>query len=371
MRPNIPTCLITGDQSHLHTEIIASLSYSTHCRYTLMQKMENNTLSPHLTIKEKVENNEQFDFALSINNKKVVFKKFRNPTSISKLSLLKISDTKVESEIEEPFTAMRSYKEWCYDAFSVYLMYDFEANIVSIGVIGYQGSKFCVLDHQNDFSKTLLILILRKIRSKLLPDFSKIIKVSIKRNGNSLHLIFPDVIDFLEVRLLRACGINLGLIMIQDLYQRRVRTYRFVVARQSIKEKFPKLDLNYSRVYYDLDETLVWEGKPLKQGTDYLMKFVEFGSEVNLITRHTYDIHQTLINAGIDPKVFTNILKVKKNEKKSFYMTEKSILIDNEFSERLDTYLNVRAVPLNIDQLEFLSFQGYLSKIEKKYAHKR
>ena len=41
-------------------------------------------------------------------------------------------------------------------------------------------------------------------------------------------------------------------------------------------------------------------------------------------------------------------------------MSEKSILIDNEFSERLDTYMNVRAVPLNIDQLEFLNLQGLI-----------
>ena len=355
MRPNIPTCLVVGDKSNLHSEIIASLSYSTHCQYTLMHNMENKTLSPFLTIKEKVENNERFDFVLSIYNEKVVFKKFINPTSYTKLNHQKIG-TFVGSEIEDSLTKTRSYKEWSYDGFSVYLMYDFKANEVPLGIIAYEGNKFCVLDHQNDFSKNLFMLIFRKMKSKLLPDASKIVRITIKKDGSSIQMLFSDVIDFLEVRLLRACGINLGLLMIQDLYQRKVRSYRFVMARNSSKEDFPQLDLNYSRVYYDLDETLVWEGKPLKQGKYYLMKFVELGSEVNLVTRHTHDIHQTLIQTDIDPRIFTNIFKVKDSEKKSFYMSKKSILIDNEFSERLDTYMNASSVPLNIDQLEFLSF---------------
>ena len=311
-------------------------------------------LSPHRKIKKMVGQDEQFDFALTITNDRVAFIKAEKPASFVKTTDLINCESKEVTGVIGAVDSMVKSTTKRYDMVSMYFLYDFSSSLVPVGVIGYEGTGVCVLDHNDSDVQYLTDLVVRQVKAATQSAQGKIIKAIMKHEPTSITIGFGDRLDYLEVRLLRASGINLGLIMIQDLYRRKIRTYRFVTTRIHDKNEFPTLELDASKVYYDLDETLVWEGKPLGQGIKYLRQFVDTGFKVSLLTRHKYDIYQTLSQIEVDPLIFTEIIKVQAEEKKSSYIREHSLFIDNEFPERVDAYKNASAVCLGVDQLEFL-----------------
>ena len=158
--------------------------------------------------------------------------------------------------------------------------------------------------------------------------------------------------------LYRAAGINLPLISIQNLLKRKVQTLRFVeskdircLARQdSIHFKF-----DYDTVYFDLDETLVWNGKPIRELVEFLFAQKRLGKTIILITRHTNDVVGTLSQIEVDSSVFDEIIVVAPDELKSSYINRRgSIFIDNEFPQRLDVRKNCGIPVLNLDQIDFV-----------------
>jgi len=74
---------------------------------------------------------------------------------------------------------------------------------------------------------------------------------------------------------------------------------------------------------------------------------------INLITRHEKSILTSLINANIDHKIFNKIIYVDHSKKKSAFIPNDSLFIDNDFIERIDAFKNSGAISINLDQIDF------------------
>ena len=73
-----------------------------------------------------------------------------------------------------------------------------------------------------------------------------------------------------------------------------------------------------------------------------------------LITRHKFNILDTLKKLLIDESFFDEIIKVNPNQKKSSFIKDNSLFFDNEFPERLDVHLNCDIPALDLDQIDFI-----------------
>jgi hypothetical protein len=154
----------------------------------------------------------------------------------------------------------------------------------------------------------------------------------------------------------RAKGINLPLMAVQDYMERDLLTLpnphvalveRCIVTRA-------RLDCEYDTVYVDLDETLIIDGFAVPQTMAFLYQSIAAGKKIVLLTRHRYDVAQTLASARIDIAIFDRIVVLRDDESKASYVTPGSIFIDNHFPERL-AVAKACAVPvLDVDAVDFL-----------------
>ena len=99
-----------------------------------------------------------------------------------------------------------------------------------------------------------------------------------------------------------------------------------------------KLDLSYSTVYFDFDDTLVFDRKYYNPiAFAFLLQCKNEGKRVLLITRHCFPINETLKSLHIDKRLFDEIISIPREMKKSEFINDADgILIDNSFSDRLD-----------------------------------
>lgn len=98
-----------------------------------------------------------------------------------------------------------------------------------------------------------------------------------------------------------------------------------------------KIDCDFKRVYLDFDDTLVEERKYYKPDVfAFLLQCLNKKIEVVLLTKHKYDIFDTLNNMYIDKRLFSNIIMVENGREKYEYMDmdKPSIMIDNSYRER-------------------------------------
>lgn len=97
-----------------------------------------------------------------------------------------------------------------------------------------------------------------------------------------------------------------------------------------------KTSIKYDTVYLDFDDTLILDEKV----NNFLMMFVyqalNQGKKIILISKHIFNINETLKKYKISPDIFNEIIIIPKNDEKSKYLLNKdSIFIDDSFDERL------------------------------------
>lgn len=325
MRENIPNCIVDIDRSNLSYEFLWSLRYSTHCNYYINDEIfcySNYIYINSFDINKNISN----DFKINI---------FQNE--------LKISNDGIK--VDEIINNVVLYKDMDYDSLSLYMLVDFDGDYNVLGALKYLDGNVKCIDHQKEsFSDVVELIKNRKAKSLI----NKLIHVEIKDD-----IIFNTIINAQELKKLRSCGINIPLVIIQNFYKRKVKTFKFIDSIE--KDKIYVYDLSsISTVYFDLDETLIWEGKPIKESIDLLYNFLSSGKKIRLLTRHKKNIIETLTLIGIDYKIFDKIIKVADGEKKSSFIDENSLFIDNEFPERYDVMCNSNIPVLDLDQLEFI-----------------
>lgn len=107
-----------------------------------------------------------------------------------------------------------------------------------------------------------------------------------------------------------------------------------------------KLFLDYSTVYIDLDDTLIFKDKVNTEAIAFVYQCVNSGKKVKILSRHARREQDTLDKFRIDERLFDEIIHVEDEELKSSYIKEKdAIFIDDSFRERADVS-RVNGIPV-------------------------
>lgn len=153
----------------------------------------------------------------------------------------------------------------------------------------------------------------------------------------------------------RAWGINLALMTIQDYMGRELVALPNDYVRQverSIVTKYC-LEYDFEKVYIDFDDTIIINGHVVPIAAAFIFEMIRLGKEIYLITRHEHDIHKTLEDVGISPRLFKKIFHLKNMESKSDYIGKNSIFIDNHFPERYEVYKKMNIPVFDVESLVF------------------
>ena len=112
-----------------------------------------------------------------------------------------------------------------------------------------------------------------------------------------------------------------------------VNNYPILVDRALINRY--EIGCEYDTVYVDYDDTLIVRGSVNGLLVMYLYQLVEKGKDVILLTRHDGDVLANLREHRIEPRLFTRIIHLQRDEQKCRYIIQsKAIFIDNAYAER-------------------------------------
>ncbi|MFD3271565.1 hypothetical protein ACE3MS_15710 [Paenibacillus dendritiformis] len=116
------------------------------------------------------------------------------------------------------------------------------------------------------------------------------------------------------------------------------------------------VDIQYERVYIDLDDTIVIQGQLNKVAISFIIQCINRNISVHLISKHRGDICQYLKQYRIE-QLFDSIIWLNSEERKSDYIVpEGSIFIDDAYRERKEVHsvleiptFDVASIPLLIN----------------------
>ena len=87
----------------------------------------------------------------------------------------------------------------------------------------------------------------------------------------------------------------------------------------------------------------------------FLYRELNKNKDIYLLTRHRNDIQDTLKHYRISNDIFKKIIVVIDGTKKSNYVTEYSLFIDDSFKERNDVIINTKNVLcFDVDFFEYI-----------------
>ena len=169
---------------------------------------------------------------------------------------------------------------------------------------------------------------------KLLEICSRIAGTMVAQRVRGINLPLMAVQDYLERDLKAICNPHI------DLIERNIKTHAI-------------LDFEYDTIFVDLDDTLIIDGFATPQVLAFLYQSIKKGKKIKLITRHEFDVKETLQKSCIAVELFDEIIHLRDGTSKAEYVTKNSIFIDNHFPERLDVS-SKHAIPVfDVDTLEF------------------
>ncbi len=116
-----------------------------------------------------------------------------------------------------------------------------------------------------------------------------------------------------------------------------------------------KANVNYSRVYIDLDETLIIDTHVHEMAMAFVYQCRNRGVKVILITKHRNNLSDTLRSCGISEYVFDEIIHLSdSHEKWKSINPDGAIFIDNYWYDRRDVKENLGIPVFDVDGIECL-----------------
>ena len=160
--------------------------------------------------------------------------------------------------------------------------------------------------------------------------------------------------------LSRARGINLPLLSVYAAEGKNITVFEnpyTVVMDRTLISRY-KIDYNFKRVYVDYDDTVIEGDKVCLPVIKFLYQCKNKNIEIILLTRHEVDhndsVEESLSSHAISPSLFSKIIKLTFDEKKSDYISDDSVFIDNSYAER-KTVHDENGIPVfDIEGLEVI-----------------
>ncbi|MEM4234828.1 MAG: ATP-grasp domain-containing protein [Nitrososphaerota archaeon] len=114
------------------------------------------------------------------------------------------------------------------------------------------------------------------------------------------------------------------------------------------------IPIEYEEVYIDFDDTLIKNGKVNTELIAFAFQCINSGVKVKLVTRHKGNILETLRAYRLDG-IFDQVYHISDGKSKSeIIQSNKSILIDDSFSERAEVKRNKGIPVFDVDAVESL-----------------
>lgn len=164
------------------------------------------------------------------------------------------------------------------------------------------------------------------------------------RGGGTMGLSRNLGVNFMMLSLYDRMGIDVG--VINNNFE--IEVDRALFSRY-------KINIDYNTVYIDFDDTILIKDQVNSEMMRYVYQEKNKSKKVILITKHETDIYQTLEDFAISPKLFDEIIWLKKTDNKYKYMKEKSaIFIDDSYAERKEVFEQLSIPVFGIDAVESL-----------------
>lgn len=164
--------------------------------------------------------------------------------------------------------------------------------------------------------------------------------VQCKKDKNGNYKLMEICTRFAgSFNLSKSLDVNLPLLALCDFSEMEVditpNTYKIRLDKSYIDRY--KIEYPYQRVYIDFDDTLVFKRKKYNtEAMRFIYQCLNKGIYIVLITKHTYDIYETMRKIRFNADIFDEIIEVPLDRKKYEYMDTSipSIFIDNAYEER-------------------------------------
>lgn len=159
--------------------------------------------------------------------------------------------------------------------------------------------------------------------------------------------------------LSRNRGINLPLLTVYNMLGMDVNILnnnKDILLDRAFISRF-KTDVEYNTVYVDFDDTLIIDGKVNTQLIAFLYQAKNNKKRIILLSKHDGWLEQDLLNYGISPKLFTDIINIgmrRYAKTKADFVKPNSILIDDSFSERKLVHEKCGIPVFDVDMVESL-----------------
>jgi hypothetical protein len=115
------------------------------------------------------------------------------------------------------------------------------------------------------------------------------------------------------------------------------------------------IDYDYDNVYLDFDDTITLNGKVNLNTVRFLYQCRNKQKKIILLTKHLFDIHETLSKYAISNSLFDKVIKIKEDDDKINHINpDKAIFIDNAYEERTSVYKKYGIPVFDVDGIEFL-----------------
>lgn len=152
-------------------------------------------------------------------------------------------------------------------------------------------------------------------------------------------------------------GVNLPLFSVYDALNMDVEIhkncYKNILYRTTTNKY--KYDIEYDKVYIDFDDTIIINDKVNKILLSFIYQCKNNHIKLFLITKHAYDIYDSLEKYCISPYLFDKIIELEIDDDKWRYINpDKSIFIDNFYKERKKVREKLNIPCFDVDFVESL-----------------
>lgn len=140
-----------------------------------------------------------------------------------------------------------------------------------------------------------------------------------------------------SMALYRYRGINFALLTLFDAleYDLTLLNQDFTIELDRCLKNSVKLGIDFNHVYIDFDDTLIIRNQVCLPALAFLYQCQNKNIPVTLITKHEFNIRETLKKFNVSEDLFDSIIQVREDCPKSEFIERKnSIFIDNHFFER-------------------------------------
>jgi hypothetical protein len=202
-----------------------------------------------------------------------------------------------------------------------------------------------------------------------ISEIANIIHTELKMNGlwffqlkkdihNSYKLLEVSLRVAGSMNLYRGLGVNFPLLTIYNLLNYNVsiiKNNNFLEVDRALFNRY-KNDIDFDRIYIDFDDTITKNGKLNPEIVFFLYNATNNNKEIYLITKHKFDIIDTLNNLKIHIDLFKEIIHLKETDSKYKFINHpaKSIFIDNSFVERREVKSKLNIPVFDVDAVTTL-----------------